>query len=209
MMLDGKPLPSMFSVRDPADHRHLKQPVAGTFALSSMRQLEPLVDECTDIFIDAMAKQSPAPVDFGAWLQWYAFDVIGSITFLKRFGFMEQGKDVSSMIGNIGAGLVYLSAIAYLPELHPWLLGSDRLMKVLSIIPAIRKRDPFPNILGVSSQLATSITILKCAPRLREAKSKHTTKSRGTTPEGICFPGYASSERRTKHEWVTETSLII
>ena len=162
MMLDGKPLSSMFSVRDPGDHRRLKQPVAGTFALSSMRQLEPLIDECTDVFIDAMAKRSPAPVDFGAWLQWYAFDVIGSITFLKRFGFMEQGKDVNNMIENIEGGLKYLSIISYLPELHPWILGNNTLMKILNLIPAIRKKDPFPNILRVSSLVAAGAGVLRC-----------------------------------------------
>ena len=209
MMLDGKPLPSMFSTRDPADHRHLKQPVAGSFALSSIRNLEPLVDECTDIFIDAMTKRSPAPMDFGAWLQWYAFDVIGSITFLRRFGFMEQGKDVNDMIGNIEGGLGYLSVISYLPELHRWLLGNDTLMKGLNLIPAVRKKDPFPNILGVSSWRARSLTVLRCACRLREARSKRMTRSRETTPEETCFLGYASNELRTKHGWEIEISSII
>jgi cytochrome P450 len=91
MRLDGKPLDSMFSTRDSAEHKHLKQPVAGSFALSSIRQLEPLVDECTDIFINEMAKRSPTPVDFSSWLQWYAFDVSGAITFLKGLALWSKG----------------------------------------------------------------------------------------------------------------------
>ena len=167
------------------------------------------MDECTDIFINAIAKRSPAPVDFGAWLQWYAFDVICSITFLKRFGSMEQGKDVNNMIENIEGGRAYISIISYLPELHPWILGNNTLMKILNLIPAIRKKDPFPNILGVSSLPTTAIGVLRYSCRLREIKSKHMMRSRGITLEETCFPGYASSEPRTKPGWVTETLLII
>jgi hypothetical protein len=209
MRLDGKPLDNMFSTRDQADHKHLKQPVAGSFALSSIRQLEPLVDECTDIFIEEMAKRSPAPVDFSTWLQWYAFDVIGSITFLKRFGFMEQGKDVEHLIENLEGGLTYISTICFTPELHGWLLGNDTLMKFLSLIPAVRRKDPFQTVLRVSSCFALRSTGLMCACRLQEARSKHMTRSRETTPEETCCLGYASSGPRTRSAWVREILSII
>jgi hypothetical protein len=143
----------MFSTRDGTDHKHLKAPVSGIFSLSSIRQLEPIIDECTDIFIDEMTKRSPKPVDFSTWLQWYAFDVIGSITFLARFGFMEQGKDVEGMIEKLDTGLTYVSTICFVPELHKYLLGNPKLMKILNFIPAVRAKDPFPTILNVRGKV--------------------------------------------------------
>lgn len=209
MMLDGKPLESMFSTRDPVEHKHLKTPVAGAFALSTMRQLEPLVDECSDIFIDAMMKRSPAVIDLGTWVQYYAFDVIGAITFLKRFGFMEQGRDVNNMIGLIEDGLVFLSTISFIPGLHRWLLGNARLMKILHNFQAVRDKDPFPNILRVSWWHAMYSTLLRHGCRLREVKSKHTMRSREISLGEICFPGYASSGLRTRSGWETGTSSTI
>lgn len=85
---------SMFSVRDPTEHQALRRPVAQKFSMSSIRSMEPLADECTGIFLAATDNLAGELVDLGTWLQWYAFDVIGAITFQRRFGFMEERKDV-------------------------------------------------------------------------------------------------------------------
>ena len=44
---------------------------------------------------------NPRPCDFGQWLQMFAFDVIGEITFSHRLGFLEQGEDVDGIISGI------------------------------------------------------------------------------------------------------------
>jgi hypothetical protein len=84
-------------------------------------------------------------IDLGEWLHWYlyiriysgllrhkltsvyryAFDVIGSITFNKRFGFMEQRQDVGHMIAVIDKVLMYGTVIGQVPFLHAYLLGND------------------------------------------------------------------------------------
>lgn len=74
-------------------------------------------------------------VDLGSWLQWYAFDVIGMITFNRRFGFMEEGKDVRDMIADIEAGLRYAGIAGQVEGLHHWLVGNKLLMRILESIP--------------------------------------------------------------------------
>jgi Cytochrome P450 len=49
---------------------------------------EPFVDRCIDLFVDRLSEfsQSGREIDLGHWMQCYAFDVIGCITFGERFG---------------------------------------------------------------------------------------------------------------------------
>lgn len=108
---------SLFSERDPQTHKALKSPVAQMFSMTNIRNFEPYADECTRIFMDAMRDLEGQAVDFAQWLQWYAFDVIGSITFQRRFGFMEQRQDIDDMIKKINDGLEYVKVISQFESL--------------------------------------------------------------------------------------------
>jgi hypothetical protein len=127
----GTPLDSLFSTRNPIYHKNLKKPVANLFSMTNLRSYEIYVDECSDIFMDAMRDLEGQPVDLSKWLQWYAFDVIASITFQRRFGFMEQRQDVDNMIRDLDLGLGYLKVISQYPGIHPWLIGNRSLMTFL------------------------------------------------------------------------------
>jgi hypothetical protein len=142
---------SMFSTPDPVQHKALKQAVSNKYSLSALREFEPKVNECTNIFVSNMREYASCNqiVDFNAWLQWYAFDVIGAISFNRRFGFMDERRDVRDIIAGIEAGLWYGCIIGQVPEFHPWLLGNNLLMKYLSHIPAIERADPVPKVTKV------------------------------------------------------------
>lgn len=117
---------SMFTERDPQVHKALKAPVAQLFSMTNMRNYEVYADQCTGLFVDAMRELEGQPVDFAQWLQWYAFDVIGSLTFQRRFGFLEQRKDVDSMMKKINDGLEYVKLIGQ----FEWLVACfDKLTK--------------------------------------------------------------------------------
>ena len=143
-------MPSMFTVRDPAAHQALRRPVAQKFSMSSIKSLEPFADECSAIFIDAMRDLEGQRVDLGAWLQWYAFDVIGAITFQHRFGFMEKRMDVQGMIGGLEVGLRYAGIVSQVPSLHSWMIGNFWVGKVLGFM-------------GVSDPLRTMVEVSQCA----------------------------------------------
>ena len=132
--INGEVLESMFTTRDPAYHKALKSPVAQLFSMTNMRNYETYADECTAIFIESMRKLQGQPVDLAIWLQWYAFDVIASITFQRRFGFMEEQKDVNDMISGLDTGLRYVKIVGQFPAWHPWLMGNRPLMKLLATL---------------------------------------------------------------------------
>ncbi|KAL3459726.1 cytochrome P450 [Aspergillus heterothallicus] len=135
---EGTPLDTLFSTRDPSFHKYLKVPVAQKYSMTTIRQFEPMADECTALFFEAMHDLEGQKVDFGAWLQWYAFDVIAAMTFQARFGFMEKRKDVHGMIASIEKALMYGAMIGQVPGLHKWLLGNNLWLWIL--------RNLFPNV---------------------------------------------------------------
>ncbi len=57
-------------------------------------------------------------------LRYYAFDVVVSLTFGKKLGFFDRGKDMDAMMEAIQGMLVYASQIGQFPYLHQILLGN-------------------------------------------------------------------------------------
>jgi hypothetical protein len=142
---NGVPIDSMFTARDPAIHKSLKTPVASLFAMSNMRNYEPYVDECTQLFADAMRDLEGQTVDLAVWLQWYAFDVVAGLTFQRRFGFLEQRKDVNDMIGQLDAGLDSVRVLGQYPVLDSpakWLLQH--------VLPLLGRYSPLVKFVEVS-----------------------------------------------------------
>jgi cytochrome P450 len=82
-------VPTVFSVRNDEEHRQLKRSVAHAYSMSSLIELESMTDSCTKILDAKLDRMQNRPFDFGVWLQWYAFDVITSITFSNRLGFIS------------------------------------------------------------------------------------------------------------------------
>ncbi|KAI8649179.1 hypothetical protein NCS57_01454100 [Fusarium keratoplasticum] len=136
VLYQNEVMDSMFTTTDPQEHKALKRPVAQKFSMSSLRTLEYLVDPCSDIFTKAMLDLQGQVVDLGEWAQWYAFDVIGAITFSRRFGFMENRKDVKDIISGIELGLAYAGIIGQVPWLHRYLLGNLTLRRILNRLGA-------------------------------------------------------------------------
>jgi cytochrome P450 len=145
----GAVMESLFTTRDPEYHKALKRPVAGKFSMTSIRTMESLVDECSEIFIESMKDLEGQAVDLGAWLQWYAFDVIGMITFNRRFGFMEERRDILNMISDIEFALKYAGIAGQIPNLHPWLAGNQLIMSMIARIPFLKVPDPHRSIVEV------------------------------------------------------------
>ncbi|KAK5092857.1 hypothetical protein LTR70_006037 [Exophiala xenobiotica] len=121
-----KPEMNLFSTRDPINHRIEKRKVGNAYALPRLLESEEAVDSCINLFtsrLDEFASQNK-PVDLGAWLQYFAFDVVGELTFSQKLGFLEQGRDVDGMMQAIEGMLAYASLCGQVPEMHHLLLGN-------------------------------------------------------------------------------------
>ena len=71
------------------------------FSVSSAITFEGHVDEvlkCLSKNLDERFVKHGNIFDLGSWLQYFAFDVMGTMTFSKRYGFLDQGEDVGGML---------------------------------------------------------------------------------------------------------------
>lgn len=108
--------------------------------METLKDLEQYVDNATRVFIKSMDNMQGQVVDMGKWLQLYAFgmsrsrrslpnvlivipDVIGEITFSKRFGFMDVGDDdgtFRALEGVLGSAS-WLGQVPWVFWLHDYL----------------------------------------------------------------------------------------
>ncbi|KAF9631373.1 Cytochrome P450 [Lasiodiplodia theobromae] len=140
-----KPQMNIFSTRDEKYHHEQKRPIAAAYSLTSLLAKEDAIDSCSKLFMEKLRSfvDENKPVDLGQWLQYYAFDVIGELSFAKKLGFLQVGADVDKMMATIADILVssnlspeaeltqqltvdqvYASLCGQLPEWHPFLLGN-------------------------------------------------------------------------------------
>ncbi len=82
--------------------------------------MESYISNCVQVFETRLAEfaEKAAVFDLGHWLQCYAFDVIGEITFGKRFGFLDRGEDIGDIMSVLDGFLSYSSWMGVIPEFH-------------------------------------------------------------------------------------------
>jgi hypothetical protein len=136
-MRKGTILPTIFATQDEPLHRMLKRPIAAVYSMSNLVSFEPLVDSTVDVFrheLDRRFVETGQTCDLGTWLQYFAvsiipgrtlfgemttlvlttslkFDVIGEITFSKRLGFLEEGRDVEGIMASIWQWFEYVALV--------------------------------------------------------------------------------------------------
>jgi len=112
-------LPAVFNTRNEELHKKIKSPIAPLFSMSNTLPLEVFVNKTISAMTEQLDKRfvdSQATFDLADWLQYFAFDVMGTLTFSKRYGFLEQGKDVNDMLSTIWT---YMKTAAPMTQI-PW-----------------------------------------------------------------------------------------
>ncbi|KAI0890809.1 cytochrome P450 [Annulohypoxylon nitens] len=100
----GGALPAVFTTQDEVMHKTLRTPISPLYSLSYIMSFEPFVDEVTGLLfskLDQLFANTGATIDLGRWLQFWSFDVMGTMTFSKRYGFLETGTDVNGLLAGI------------------------------------------------------------------------------------------------------------
>ncbi|KAI9840563.1 MAG: hypothetical protein M1837_001543 [Sclerophora amabilis] len=127
----GKRLPSLFSTTDEGYHAALRRSVNSAFSMSTLIQYEQFVDSTTEKFLDQTERCYAGGgriCDFAQWLQFYAFDVIGELTYGKRHGFVDRVEDVDGIVQYLGKLFSYVAPIGQMPILDTLLLKNPLLL---------------------------------------------------------------------------------
>jgi hypothetical protein len=136
----GHRLQSLFSSTDNDFHARFRRCVNSAFAMSALVQYEPFVDNTTKLFLEQTKNifvDNPEGCDFTQWLQFYAFDVIGEITYSKRHGFVENNKDVDGIVGYLTWLFLYVAPVCLYSSSTP-------AHKVLTSPDALDWTNPIP-----------------------------------------------------------------
>ncbi|KKY28214.1 putative cytochrome p450 [Diplodia seriata] len=111
---------SLFSTKDEDWHAKYRRCINGAFAMSALVSYEPLVDSTVNYFLDQTDKffaSTGQVCNFNRWLQFFAFDVIGELTWSKRLGYIEKNEDVDDIVGFLAKFLSYCAVVGQ----QPWL----------------------------------------------------------------------------------------
>jgi hypothetical protein len=130
----GRSLDTLFSTRDPVQHKKLRASVAGRFSNSGIRRFEPAILEAIDRFSAAITSDLNQVPDLKHLLDCLAFDIATATTFGKSWGALVKPEDVRPMFKGLKIGFKYGAVIGQIPSLHPWLLGSPTLLATLNFI---------------------------------------------------------------------------
>ncbi|ETI27561.1 hypothetical protein G647_00010 [Cladophialophora carrionii CBS 160.54] len=129
-IVNGRRAASLVAMTDEVQHAKSKRLIAHAYSLSILVEYEELVDRTTEVFLKTLEERFATGVeelDLGRYLQFFAFDVIGELTFSRRLGFIEQGIDINNIIEAIGANFNYFSVLGQMPWLDEALLGKNPL----------------------------------------------------------------------------------
>lgn len=132
-VVKGHRLASLFSTTDNSFHAQFRRCVNSAFAMSALVQYEPFVDNTTKLFLDRTEQLfagNPEGCDFTRWLQFYAFDVIGEITYSKRHGFIEKNEDIDGIVQYLSKLFLYVAPVGQIPFLDLLFLKNPLYLKL-------------------------------------------------------------------------------
>ncbi|KAI1505783.1 cytochrome P450 [Biscogniauxia marginata] len=137
------------------DVHAMKKKVANVpYSMAAMRQLSPFIDDTIELLVSQLDSYCfPHPgaeeadvttvivekqkqrhtVDLGAWLHYFAFDVLGEVAFGRSFGFLAAGYDKENAIKTIDDSQKYNGIIGQVPEFD-FLLRRNPLLRIFPYV---------------------------------------------------------------------------
>jgi hypothetical protein len=126
-MAQGKIIQGIFNTQDPSLHSAMRRPIANIYSMSNLVEFEPYVDSTIRVLLRQLEDARPDSdrgIDIGKWLQWFALDVMGEITFSRRLGFLDEARDVDGVIQKVLVLFKYASWVClrpFFPVFFPYL----------------------------------------------------------------------------------------
>ncbi|KAL2787917.1 cytochrome P450 [Aspergillus keveii] len=129
---------SQMSETDPQRHIDKGKNVAAGYALSNIIKSESYVDDIISDLesqLNQIIESGDSVVHLDKWFNYFAFDVVGEVTFSQSFGFVKAGNDIGSAIANARKLALYVSIMGHYVWFHNLTIGNP-LMSTLGLIPA-------------------------------------------------------------------------
>jgi hypothetical protein len=119
--------PDIFTETREDVHAQKKRVANVPYSMAAMQQLSPFINDTIELFMRKIDEHRSAHVgtaggkgkvfDLGAYLHYFAFDVLGEVAFSRSFGFLAEGRDVDDAIKTIDQSQAYNGIVGQIPEL--------------------------------------------------------------------------------------------
>lgn len=140
------------------DVHAMKKRVANVpYSMAAMQQLSPFINDTIELLAKKIGEHidnNKGIFDLGAYLHYFAFDVLGEVAFSRSFGFLAEGRDVDNAIKTIDKSQTYNGIVGQVPELDhvlrrnplwqfiPWLSTKNALITRMAL-EEMARRQPF------------------------------------------------------------------
>lgn len=124
--------PDIFTEVREEVHARKKKVANVPYSMAAMQRLGPFIDDTIDMFAGRLERFAAGSgrVDLGDWLHYFAFDVLGEVAFGRKFGFLEEGRDIEDAIRVIDDSQRYNGIVGQVPELD-YLLRRNPLWRLV------------------------------------------------------------------------------
>ncbi|KAL4881373.1 cytochrome P450 [Aspergillus karnatakaensis] len=117
VLLNGQRVSNLFNTQDEDWHNQNILPIRNLWRMTKVLEYEPLIDETLRKFVDKVGDKfaggKVCPAD--EWIGYFAWDVTANISFGRHYGFIDQEKDVDSLITDSTKGLEYFAPVSQIP----------------------------------------------------------------------------------------------
>ncbi|KAK0643791.1 cytochrome P450 [Cercophora newfieldiana] len=149
--------PDIFTETREDVHATKKRVANVPYSMAAMQQLSPFINDTIEVLfkkIDEHIDNRRGIFDLGAYLHYFAFDVLGEVAFSRSFGFLAEGRDVDNAIKTIDKSQTYNGIVGQVPELDyllrrnplwqfiPWLSTKNALITRMAL-EEMARRQPF------------------------------------------------------------------
>ncbi|KAJ4354716.1 hypothetical protein N0V95_003556 [Ascochyta clinopodiicola] len=124
----------LFTITNEKKHAAYRRTVGGVYSLTNILKNEELMDQNVAMLLNRLDGfvERAEEVDFGLWLEMYAYDNIGSVFFGKPFGFLESSSDHGGYIAAVHKSMPFLSVVSMAPS-----YARTVLMVVATAVPSL------------------------------------------------------------------------
>ncbi|KPI37028.1 Pisatin demethylase [Cyphellophora attinorum] len=123
----GKTYTNLFNTTGEDFHTAIKRPVSRAYAMTTLLEYESFVDAVTKTLLRQLVirytntRSYESKCHLDRWLKYYAYDVVGQITFGQSLGFLELGPDAEPVISQLRPPRLGI-AVSQMPNLYQMVL---------------------------------------------------------------------------------------
>ncbi|RWA04439.1 hypothetical protein EKO27_g10667 [Xylaria grammica] len=133
---NGKITYNIFSETDSAAFIRMKKPIAKHFSTSAVLPFQRHIDSVLAHFVrkideryGSMGDEETGIFDFGKWMHYLAWDMVGKVTYGRRIGYLDYGYDFDGTLSKAEKAVDYTVTIGMQPKLDS-LLDKNHLYRI-------------------------------------------------------------------------------